>query len=59
MGDMEKPEIALTMGDAAGIRPDDQANIARTLLATRSGATLFMGLPVVCACTGGCVEQKS
>ncbi len=29
----------------------DQANIARKLLATRRGATLFMGLPVVCATT--------
>jgi 4-hydroxythreonine-4-phosphate dehydrogenase len=29
----------------------DQANIARKLLATRSGATLFLGLPVVCATT--------
>jgi 4-hydroxythreonine-4-phosphate dehydrogenase len=29
----------------------DQANIARKLLATRSGATVFLGLPVVCATT--------
>lgn len=29
----------------------DQANIARKLLATRSGATLFMGLPVPCGTT--------
>ncbi len=29
----------------------DQANIARKLLARRSGATLFMGLPVVCGTT--------
>ena len=29
----------------------DQANIARKLLATRRGATLFMGLPVVCGTT--------
>jgi 4-phospho-D-threonate 3-dehydrogenase / 4-phospho-D-erythronate 3-dehydrogenase len=29
----------------------DQANIARKLLAIRTGATLFMGLPVVCGTT--------
>jgi 4-hydroxythreonine-4-phosphate dehydrogenase len=29
----------------------DQANIARKLLATRTGVTLFMGLPVPCATT--------
>jgi 4-hydroxythreonine-4-phosphate dehydrogenase len=29
----------------------DQANIARKLLATRRGATVFMGLPVVCTTT--------
>ena len=29
----------------------DQANIPRKLLATRTGATLFMGLPVPCATT--------
>jgi 4-hydroxythreonine-4-phosphate dehydrogenase len=29
----------------------DQANIARKLLAKRSGATFFMGLPVVCGTT--------
>jgi 4-hydroxythreonine-4-phosphate dehydrogenase len=29
----------------------DQANIARKLLATRRGATLFMGLPVICGTT--------
>ncbi len=29
----------------------DQANIARKLLATRKGATLYLGLPVVCGTT--------
>jgi 4-hydroxythreonine-4-phosphate dehydrogenase len=29
----------------------DQANIARKLLATSTGATLFLGLPIVCATT--------
>jgi 4-hydroxythreonine-4-phosphate dehydrogenase len=29
----------------------DQANIARKLLATRKGATVYMGLPVVCTTT--------
>jgi len=29
----------------------DQANIARKLLATRRGATIYLGLPVVCATT--------
>ncbi|MFQ5795047.1 MAG: PdxA family protein [Candidatus Bipolaricaulia bacterium] len=29
----------------------DQANIARKLLAKRTGATLFMGLPVICGTT--------
>ncbi len=40
-------------GDFAGVvcMYHDQANIARKLLATRSGATIFLGLPVVCATT--------
>jgi 4-hydroxythreonine-4-phosphate dehydrogenase len=93
---VDRPVIALTMGDAAGVGPEiiakvlaqgetrercrplvdgpcpadtvfvrartgefqgvvcmyhDQANIARKLLATRRGATIYLGLPVPCATT--------